>query len=263
MEKLVAVRRILWQISRNSVHGSRHQHCTPAAALQNWKPFLGRQFSLIKTTSYRADSQLLTPPGYHAFSVRRFSDTAESKEEGGASWFGKLKGFFGSKKAEQEEFTLDQFADQLKKARSYGSLMQFRRGLPRGGENVLARSLEHQEAVIRAMTPAERADPSLFGSEGRARVAAQCSCSAADVDDVLNKFEWFRQAEVKVQALKREGKPVPTSFEELEQLMGGRWSPAASRSLAGAPGGTSRNAACPCGSGKKYKRCCGENKVLS
>jgi hypothetical protein len=37
-------------------------------------------------------------------------------------------------------------------------------------------------------------------------------------------------------------------------MMGGRWSAAASVNLA-KTGQLSRNAACPCGSGKKYKRC--------
>ncbi len=41
---------------------------------------------------------------------------------------------------------------------------------------------------------------------------------------------------------------------QVEAMMGGRWSAAASVNLA-KTGQLSRNAACPCGSGKKYKRC--------
>ncbi|GBG85814.1 hypothetical protein CBR_g40624 [Chara braunii] len=46
------------------------------------------------------------------------------------------------------------------------------------------------------------------------------------------------------------------SLHKMEELMGGRWSPEATRNFAKGP--PSRNSPCPCGSGKKYKRCCGK-----
>jgi hypothetical protein len=74
------------------------------------------------------------------------------------------------------------------------------------------------------------------------------------VEDVVAKYEWAKEANRRVMKLKEEGKPLPKSLDEVEAMMGGRWSAAASVNLA-KTGQLSRNAACPCGSGKKYKRC--------
>lgn len=47
------------------------------------------------------------------------------------------------------EFT--EFADELKKARQFGSMTSFGRGLPRGGELSAIKSLERQEEILRAL----------------------------------------------------------------------------------------------------------------
>jgi uncharacterized protein YecA (UPF0149 family) len=94
----------------------------------------------------------------------------------------------------------------------------------------------------------------------KAEVAAECGCTVRDVEDVVAKYEWAKEANRRVMKLKEEGKPLPKSLDEVEAMMGGRWSAAASVNLA-KTGQLSRNAACPCGSGKKYKRCCGKSET--
>jgi hypothetical protein len=53
-------------------------------------------------------------------------------------------------------FGFTDFADELKKARQFGSLTTFGRGLPRGGEMSAVKSLERQEGILRALA---RRDP--------------------------------------------------------------------------------------------------------
>lgn len=43
------------------------------------------------------------------------------------------------------------FADELGKARRFGSMTQFGRGLPRGGEMSAVKSLQRQEEILRAL----------------------------------------------------------------------------------------------------------------
>lgn len=46
---------------------------------------------------------------------------------------------------------LADFADELKKARQFGSMTTFGRGLPRGGEMSAVKSLQRQEDILRAL----------------------------------------------------------------------------------------------------------------
>lgn len=137
-----------------------------------------------------------------------------------------------------------EFADQLKQARNFGSLTQFGRGLPKGGEQVVARSLEFQEKIVRAMTDQEKSDLSLvsdnkksiychfclrcnfsslesaqFGPDERARVAKECGCRIEDVNSVITKYNWFKEAAKKVAERKREGKPMPKTLTEVRSVI--------------------------------------------
>jgi hypothetical protein len=58
-------------------------------------------------------------------------------------------------------FGFTDFADELKKARQFGSLTTFGRGLPRGGEMSAVKSLERQEGILRALA---RHDPVVCAS---------------------------------------------------------------------------------------------------
>eukprot|EP00850_Spirogloea_muscicola_P009626 SM000054S18112 [mRNA] locus=s54:486548:487621:+ [translate_table: standard] len=139
---------------------------------------------------------------------------------------------------------MDQFADQLRKARQLGALAP-----GRAKARLAAQSLQAQEAIVRAMTPLERARPEELDAAQRARVAAECSCTAADVDAVIANYQWAREAERKVSQLKEAGKPLPQTMQEIEALVGSR-----ARFRPGAQTEPSRNAPCPCGSGAKFKR---------
>eukprot|EP00271_Cylindrocystis_brebissonii_P020004 TRINITY_DN6420_c0_g2_i1.p2 TRINITY_DN6420_c0_g2~~TRINITY_DN6420_c0_g2_i1.p2 ORF type:complete len:149 (-),score=30.76 TRINITY_DN6420_c0_g2_i1:595-1041(-) len=144
-----------------------------------------------------------------------------------------------------------------------GSLARFTGRLPKGGEQLRAQSLTMQEKVARSLGSHgvivdETGEVAL---ERLQQVATECECSVALVREVVRQFCWFREAARKVEKLKQAGKPMPTSMEEVEKMMAGAWSAKASQAntnaTPGQEGRISRNASCPCGSGKKFKRCCG------
>lgn len=83
--------------------------------------------------------------------------------------------------------------------------------------------------------------------------AKNCNCSIADVENALAKFTWAKEAENKLMKLKEEGKPMPKSLAEVQKLMGSTPLDVARSNLAKS-GQISRNAMCPCGSKKRYKR---------
>lgn len=220
-----------------------------------------------------------SPQGHGSVSTAAgYATSSESgQSEGSASWFQKLKGVFkGIPSSESRpqgpepkvadpkailpgDFTMENFADELGKARRFGSMTQFGRGLPRGGEMSAVKSLQRQEEILRAL---HKRDPVRVGAQQKADVAAECGCTVFDVENVISKYEWAKEANRRVKKLEAEGKPLPKTLNEVEALMGGSWSAAASVNLA-KTGNISRNAACPCGSKKKYKRCCGKNAVES
>ena len=45
--------------------------------------------------------------------------------------------------------------------------------------------------------------------------AKHCNCTIADVENALSKFTWAKEAQKKIEKLKAEGKPLPTSMAEV------------------------------------------------
>uniref|UniRef100_A0A8I6Z973 Uncharacterized protein n=1 Tax=Hordeum vulgare subsp. vulgare TaxID=112509 RepID=A0A8I6Z973_HORVV len=42
-----------------------------------------------------------------------------------------------------------------------------------------------------------------------------CNCTIADVEHILAKYTWAKDAQKKIEKLKAEGKPVPKTFSEV------------------------------------------------
>ncbi|KAJ6434305.1 hypothetical protein OIU85_004940 [Salix viminalis] len=204
--------------------------------------------SLCSLSYSHIDSHLIT--SQH----RMISSTAPAA----SSWMDTIKGVFTGKKTETEDtpesFTLLSFADGLKNARRVGSLKQFVVG--RSSEATFASSFEKQEAIIRYLGALDPTGENLLTSQ-KQEAAKHCNCTIADVENVLSKFLWAREAETKMQKLRKEGKPLPKTMTEVQKLMGSTPLDLARSNLAKS-GQISKNALCPCGSKKKYKRCCGK-----
>ncbi|KAI7756882.1 hypothetical protein M8C21_027917 [Ambrosia artemisiifolia] len=177
------------------------------------------------------------------------------------SWVNKIKGVFTgqtpdsstNQDSKSQSFTLHQFADQLKNARKLGTLKQYMVG--RSSEATFADAFVKQEAIIRVLGGFDPTGENIQPSQ-KQEAAKLCNCTLADVENTLAKFTWAKEAEKKLQRMKEEGKPMPKNLAEVQKLMGSTPLDIANSSMAKS-GQISRNALCPCGSKKRYKRCCG------
>ncbi|CAI9102421.1 OLC1v1000686C1 [Oldenlandia corymbosa var. corymbosa] len=181
-----------------------------------------------------------------------------------ASWMDKIKGVFTGQKGSpdaastyisSESFTLLRFADELGKARKLRSFKQYIVG--RSSEATFSDAFEKQEAILRHLAGFDSTGENLLVTQ-KQEAAKHCNCTIADVENVLAKFTWAKEAQRKLEKLKEEGKPMPKSMAEVQKLMGSTPMDLARSNLAKS-GQIGRNSPCPCGSKKLYKRCCGKD----
>ncbi|HET8642335.1 MAG TPA: signal recognition particle protein [Pseudonocardiaceae bacterium] len=108
---------------------------------------------------------------------------------------------FDARQAEQAaakistgELTLEDFLDQMLAVRKMGPLANLLGMLPGAGQmkDALAqldeRHLDRLQAIIRGMTPAERADPKIINASRRQRIARGSGVAVSDVNDLVNRF---------------------------------------------------------------------------
>ena len=110
---------------------------------------------------------------------------------------------FADKLVRGEDFTLSDFLVQLQQVRNAGSLKKMLGMLPGMGQMREAleafdeREVDRVEAIIRSMTPTERANPKILNGSRRARIAAGSGTKVSDVNDLMTRFEaaqgWMRQ----------------------------------------------------------------------
>ncbi|KAL6596681.1 hypothetical protein ACP70R_047324 [Stipagrostis hirtigluma subsp. patula] len=168
-------------------------------------------------------------------------------------WFDKIKSTFTGKKpdeaSEAASFTLIQFADTMEKARKLGTFKNFVAG--RASEATVVNAFEKHSAVLRYLGAIDPTGEKLQNSD-KVNATKHCNCTIADVEHILAKYTWAKEAQKKIMKLKEEGKPLPKTFNEVQNLMGS--SPVdVGRSNLAKSGQISRNALCPCGSKKRYK----------
>ena len=95
----------------------------------------------------------------------------------------------------QGQFTLDDFLAQLAQVRkmgSLGSLMKMMPGMTKdirqAANNIDDKDLNRVEAIIKSMTPAERANPSIIDGSRRTRIAKGAGTTVPAVNQLLNQF---------------------------------------------------------------------------
>jgi len=92
------------------------------------------------------------------------------------------------------EFTLDDFLEQMLQVRKLGSLSKIMGMLPGMGQyrdqldNFDEREIDRIQAIIRSMTPAERANPKLIDGSRRARIAKGSGRQVSDVNQLVDRF---------------------------------------------------------------------------
>ncbi|CAL5052522.1 unnamed protein product [Urochloa decumbens] len=172
-------------------------------------------------------------------------------------WFDKIKSTFTGKKpdaaSEADSFTLIKFADSIEMARKVGKLKNFVSG--RVSEATAVSAFEKHSSVLRYLGGIDPTGEKLQNSD-KINATKHCNCTIAEVEHILAKYTWAKEAQKKLVKLKEEGKPLPKSFNEIQNLMGSTPTGIGQSNLAKS-GQISRNALCPCGSKKRYKRCCG------
>ena len=100
-----------------------------------------------------------------------------------------------AKKAMSGELTLDDFLSQLQQVRKLGSMKKVLGMIPGMAqmrdqlENFDEREVNRVEAIVRSMTPAERADVSILNGSRRARIARGSGVTVAEVNNLVKRVE--------------------------------------------------------------------------
>uniref|UniRef100_A0A0D9WPI1 Uncharacterized protein n=1 Tax=Leersia perrieri TaxID=77586 RepID=A0A0D9WPI1_9ORYZ len=161
-------------------------------------------------------------------------------------WIDKIKSTFTGKKPDEAaadgNFTLIQFADTMEKARKLGTFKNFVMG--RCKEATVVNAFEKHSAVLRYLGSIDPTGEKLKSSD-KISATKHCNCTIADVEHILAKYTWAKEAQKKIEKLKEEGKPLPKSFNEVQNLMGSTPLEVGRENLAKS-GQISRNALCPC-----------------
>ena len=105
------------------------------------------------------------------------------------------------RKMRQNEFTLEDFLKQLKQIRKMGPLTSILGMMPGMGKamkelrsaKVDDRELDRLEAMILAMTPAERANPDMIRGSRRRRIAAGSGTNVQAVKQLTKQFDQMRK----------------------------------------------------------------------
>src|SRR5215208_4407488 len=122
------------------------------------------------------------------------------------------------KKIRKETFTLDDFLDQMQQVRNMGPLGSLLKMMPGvgsqlGSVNVDEKELDRLEAIIRSMTPEERANPKIIDGSRRRRIARGSGSSVQAVSQLVKQFGQMKKVMKQIA-----GGKMPS----LQQLAGGR-----------------------------------------
>lgn len=104
-----------------------------------------------------------------------------------------------AQRAMSGELTLEDFLTQLQQMRKLGSMKKVLGMLPGMGqmrdqlENFDERDVSRVEAIVRSMTPAERADVKLLNGSRRQRIAAGSGTTVTEVNQLVKRFEGAKQ----------------------------------------------------------------------
>jgi signal recognition particle subunit SRP54 len=98
-------------------------------------------------------------------------------------------------KMRKGEFTLEDFLEQLRTMKKFGSLESIVKMLPGGGEalkqmdiNKQEKEFKRMEGMVCAMTKKERLNPVILNASRRRRIAAGSGVTVTELNTMLNKF---------------------------------------------------------------------------
>ncbi|MBT1017752.1 signal recognition particle protein [Canibacter sp. lx-72] len=130
-----------------------------------------------------------------------------------------------AEKIANDQFTLDDFLHQMQQLRGQGSIKKMMGMLPGMGkikqqlEEFDERKILHTEAIIQAMTKAERANPKLLNGSRRLRIAKGSGMTVTDVNMLMKQFE---QASKMMRTVARGGVPQVSGMSPVPGMHGGK-----------------------------------------
>ena len=116
------------------------------------------------------------------------------------------------KKLRQQTFTLDDYLDQLGQLKNMGNLDQVIGMIPGMNTGALKdakvdeSALRHTEAIIHAMTPAERLNPDIINASRKKRVAVGSGTSVEEVNKLLRQFDQMKKMMKQFSGMGKNGK---------------------------------------------------------
>ena len=102
------------------------------------------------------------------------------------------------RKIRKEQFTLDDFLEQMKQIRNMGPIGNLLKMMPGVGSqlgslNVDEKELDRLEAIILSMTPAERANPKIIDGSRRRRIARGSGTNVQAVGQLVKQFAQMKK----------------------------------------------------------------------
>jgi signal recognition particle subunit SRP54 len=139
-------------------------------------------------------------------------------------------------------FTLEDFLGQLQAIRKMGPIGNLLGMLPGAGQmkealaNVDDKDLDRTAAIIRSMTPAERADPKMINGSRRLRIANGSGVKVSDVNQLVDRFFEARKMMQRMSGMGMPGMRRNTKGKKGKKGKGGGRGPTQPRMPAGFPG---------------------------
>ncbi len=116
-------------------------------------------------------------------------------------------------KLRKQEFTFEDFLDQMKQVRNMGPLDQLMGMIPGMGKvkqlknmQVDEKALDHVEAIINSMTREERVNPDVINGSRRKRIARGSGTSVQEVNKLLKQFNDVRKMMKQLTGMQKKGK---------------------------------------------------------
>ena len=124
------------------------------------------------------------------------------------------------KKMRDQTFTLDDYLEQFEQIRNMGSMEQLLGMMPGVNSSALKdaqideKAIGRVEAIIKSMTPKERAKPEILNSSRKRRIAAGSGTSVEEVNRLLKQFEQVKKLMKRFTSMggKRRGKMMKFPF---------------------------------------------------
>ncbi|WP_296119777.1 signal recognition particle protein [uncultured Porphyromonas sp.] len=130
-------------------------------------------------------------------------------------------------KIRKNKFDFDDFLDQIQQIKKMGNLKDLLAMIPGVGSAIKDLDVDDSafsgiEAIIRSMTPEERANPDIINAERRKRIAAGSGKDIQEVNRLIKQFNSAKKMMKKMSSLGLNGKGAPSMAQMRQQMRGGR-----------------------------------------